>query len=310
MCSSKRIYSIISSDASYLHTLIEELYPYHACRHLGFDEAAKLLKPRKFVLAAHGPILRRIDVTFKLAMDYEIDAILKSFGVGLALISFNQVLICGINFETDGKSSYILDFQNTSLKQTSDMITSRSLHGIVPYDGSVYVFGGSTTNIASLASSEVYKVCTEEWTGLPDMPGECYNACATEVGGKVFITGNEIAGVYRYDIEFKEYLDVKIDKFSRAYSIVLASYNVVYVASRNHLATLSESGEIKSIESGKDLDLFGIRIGPDVSLGGGLIYFAEYYNLSAFALDTQSLVCQRLDIAPLSHQKVCHEQDV
>jgi hypothetical protein len=92
---------------------------------------------------------------------------------------------------TTRSDCYIIDHTLTKAQPTSDMINSRTDHGIcLMENGNVFVCGGSNEQALVLTTCEEYNITTKTWSVLPDMPVRKYgHTCLLMDGGKIFIAG-------------------------------------------------------------------------------------------------------------------------
>jgi hypothetical protein len=128
-------------------------------------------------------------LTENKSYEYRVAELGSSTGPGFAFVSYDQILICGIDYVRLGHNTYILYCVDGSLTQKADMLTFRSCHAVQAYKSFVYVFGGAGRNSVALRESERYDPSVDTWTPTPDLPKPCFENCAILLKSQIFITG-------------------------------------------------------------------------------------------------------------------------
>ena len=85
------------------------------------------------------------------------------------------------------------------------MPTAAGFLGAVPYNGKIYLFGGSSPNhTAATSKAWVFNPADSSYTPLPNMPRPTSSAGVVEVDGKIYVMGgsNAVVGDQYYNTNF------------------------------------------------------------------------------------------------------------
>jgi hypothetical protein len=131
-------------DLSFVHTMVEELFTITSCRELNFSEWVSMIRERRAIIGCdlEGNIYIH-DLDKKTTQQINISWLEGNTGPGFAFCSYDEILICGINYIDKGHDVYMLNCRTEQLERKADMTQFRSAHAVQTYNRSVYVFGGT-----------------------------------------------------------------------------------------------------------------------------------------------------------------------